>query len=50
MDRFINIKNIALSFFLRYFFLLTLLFLTIASIALRGVISAESNPFFYVGF
>jgi hypothetical protein len=39
-----------LAFWLKWFALFLLLFASLASAALRGIISAESNPFFYASF
>lgn len=39
-----------LKFFLRYFFVFLLFFLSIASLSLLTIITKESNPFFYANF
>ncbi len=39
-----------LAFFLKYFGLFVLLFLSVASVCLYNIIATESNPFFYARF
>ncbi len=39
-----------LAFFLKYLFLFTLLFISVALAALHKVTALESNPFFYANF
>ena len=39
-----------LSFFIKYTVLFTMLFLSLASLALNRIIATESNPFFYANF
>jgi len=43
-------KHPNLSFFLRYTLLFTMLFMSLAAMALHRIIASESNPFFYANF
>jgi hypothetical protein len=38
------------AFFLRYSLLFVMLLIAVASIALRGILVGEANPFFYANF
>jgi hypothetical protein len=38
------------AFFLKYTFLFTMLFMSLALAALHKIIAVESNPFFYANF
>jgi len=44
------IRNKGLRYLLRYWLLFTLLLVSIASLAFYGILSTESNPFFYANF
>lgn len=46
----LSVRKPLLAFFLKYTFLFTMLFMSIALAALHKIIAVESNPFFYANF